>query len=113
LLLIMGLLGLIIVIIGLYPDDPALVAGAPPVTTVQAEAILDERCVPCHSHAPTQPGFNAPPNGIVLNSPAQVRAHLAEVQKQLTLRTMPLGNITGMTDVERARLLQWLGQGAT
>jgi uncharacterized membrane protein len=113
LLLIMGLLGLIIVIIGLYPDAPALVAGAQPVTTVQAEAILDERCVPCHSHAPTQPGFNAPPNGIVLNSPAQVRAHLAEVQKQLTLRTMPLGNVTGMTDVERARLLQWLGQGAT
>jgi uncharacterized membrane protein len=111
--LLMGFLGLIIVVIGLYPDDPALVAGAQPVTTSQAEAILDVRCVPCHSHAPTQPGFNAPPNGIVLNSPAQVRAHLADVQKQLTLRTMPLGNITGMTDVERARLLQWLGQGAT
>jgi uncharacterized membrane protein len=111
--LLMGFLGLVIVIIGLYPDDPALIAGAQPVTTSQAEAILGERCVPCHSHAPTQPGFNAPPNGIVLNSPAQVRAHLADVQKQLTLRTMPLGNITGMTDVERARLLQWLGQGAT
>jgi uncharacterized membrane protein len=111
--LLMGFLALVIVIIGLYPDDPALVAGAQPVTTSQAEAILDQRCVPCHSHAPTQPGFNAPPNGIVLNSPAQVRAHLADVQKQLTLRTMPLGNITGMTDVERARLLQWLGQGAT
>jgi uncharacterized membrane protein len=111
--LLMGFLGLLIVIIGLYPDDPALVAGAEPVTTTQAEAILGVRCVPCHSRAPTQPGFNAPPNGIVLNSPAQVRAHLADVQKQLTLRTMPLGNITGMTDVERARLLQWLGQGAT
>ena len=113
LLLIMGLLGLVIVIIGLYPDDPALAAGGQPVTAAQAEAILDQRCVPCHSHSPTQPGFNAPPNGIVLNSPAQVRAHLADVRKQLTLRTMPLGNITGMTDGERARLLQWLGQGAT
>jgi uncharacterized membrane protein len=113
LLLIMGLLGLVIVIIGLYPDDPALATGGQPVTAAQAEAILDQRCVPCHSHSPTQPGFNAPPNGIVLNSPAQVRAHLADVRKQLTLRTMPLGNITGMTDGERARLLQWLGQGAT
>jgi uncharacterized membrane protein len=111
--LIMGLLGLVIVIIGLYPNDPALATGGPPVTAAQAEAILDQRCVPCHSHSPTQPGFNAPPNGIVLNSPAQVRAHLADVRKQLTLRTMPLGNITGMTDGERARLLQWLGQGAT
>jgi uncharacterized membrane protein len=109
LLLLMGLLGLVIVIIGLYPDDPALTAAGPPLTTLQAEAILDRRCVPCHSHAPTQPGFNAPPNGIVLNSPAQLRAHLADVRQQLTLRTMPLGNVTGMTDQERARLLQWLG----
>ena len=107
--LIMGLLGLVIVIIGLYPDDPALLAGGPPLTSTQAEAILDQRCVPCHSHTPTQPGFNAPPNGIVLNSPAQVQAHLADVRKQLALRTMPLGNITRMTDQERVRLLQWLG----
>jgi uncharacterized membrane protein len=109
----MGLLGLVIVAIGLYPNDPALATGAQPLTAAQAAAILDQRCVPCHSHSPTQPGFNAPPNGIELNSVAQVRAHLADVRKQLTLRTMPLGNITGMTDLERARLLQWLGQGAT
>jgi uncharacterized membrane protein len=112
-LLIMGLLALIIVIVGLYPDDPSLaMAGATPVTTAQAEAILDQRCVPCHSHSPTQFGFSAPPNGILLNTPAQVRAHLPDVQKQLALRTMPLGNITGMTEVERARLLQWVTQGA-
>jgi uncharacterized membrane protein len=48
----------------------------------------------------------------VLNSPEQIRAHLADVQKQLTLRTMPLGNITGMTEPERARLLQWISQSA-
>lgn len=111
--LIMGLLALLIVIIGLYPDGPALATGARPVTASQAEAILDQRCVPCHSQSPTQPGFSAPPNGIVLNSPAQVRAHRAAVEKQLTLRTMPLGNVTGMTDMERARLLLWIGQGAT
>jgi len=107
------MLAMLAVIIGLYPDDPTFaLAGSAPVTAAQAQAILGQRCVPCHSHSPTQPGFNAPPNGIVLSSPDQVRAHLPDVQKQLTLRTMPLGNITGMTDVERARLLQWLGRGA-
>ncbi len=111
--LIMGLLTLLIVVIGLYPDDPArALAGLPPLTAVQAATILEQRCAPCHSRTPTQPGFNAPPNNVVLNSPEQVRAHLVEVQKQLALRTMPLGNITGMTDMERARLLQWIGQGA-
>jgi uncharacterized membrane protein len=104
---------LLIAIIGLYPDDPALgLAGSTPVTAAQAAVILGARCVPCHSHSPTQPGFTAPPNGIVLNSPQQIRAHLADVQKQLTLHTMPLGNITGMTEPERARLLQWIGQSA-
>ncbi len=112
LLLIMGLLGLLMVVIGLYPDAPALgLAATTPVTAAQAETILGQRCVPCHSRSPTQPGFNAPPNGIVLSSPNQVRAHLPDIQKQLTLRTMPLGNITGMTEYERARLLRWLSQG--
>jgi uncharacterized membrane protein len=110
--LVMGLLALLIVIIGLYPDDPLRGTDLPPVTAAQAAVILDHRCVPCHSHAPTQPGFNAPPNGIELSSPAQVRAHLLAVQQQLALRTMPLGNVTGMTDGERAQLLQWLGRGA-
>jgi uncharacterized membrane protein len=111
--LIMGLLALVIVIIGLYPDDPALaLAGAPPLTVAQAQTILGQRCAPCHSHSPTQPGFNSPPNGIVLNSPEQVRAHLTDVRQQLTLRTMPLGNVTGMTDLERAQLLQWIGTGS-
>ncbi len=109
--LIMGFLGLLIVIIGLYPDDPQSLAGSAPVTALQAEAILGHRCVPCHSRTPTQPGFTAPPNGIVLNSPVQVRAHLADVRKQLSLRTMPLGNVTGMTELERAQLLQWISQG--
>jgi len=108
--LFMGLLALIIVIIGLYPEAPAS-SLAGPVSAAQAQSILQRRCVPCHSRSPTQPGFSAPPNGIVLNSPQQVRAHRDEVAKQLTLRTMPLGNVTGMTDVERARLLQWLVQG--
>jgi uncharacterized membrane protein len=108
--LFMGILAVIIVIIGLYPDAPA--AGQAEVTAAQAQRILAQRCVPCHSRRPTQPGFSAPPNGIVLNSPEQVRARRDDVAKQLTLRTMPLGNVTGMTDAERARLLQWLIHGA-
>jgi len=113
LLLIMGLLALLMVVIGLYPDNPAFsAASATPVTAAQATAILGQRCVPCHSRTPTQPGFNAPPNGIVLNSPNQVQAHLPDIQKQLMLRTMPLGNVTGMTEYERARLLIWISQRA-
>ena len=39
-------------------------------------------------------------------------AHLPQVQQQLAMRTMPLGNLTGMTDDERAIVLMWIGHGA-
>ena len=42
----------------------------------------------------------------------QVLAHLPQVQQQLAMRTMPLGNLTGMTDDERATVLMWIGHGA-
>ena len=77
----------------------------------QVQAIVVERCTPCHTHQPTVAGFNAPPNGIVLESVEQMRAHLPEVRKQLALHAMPLGNLTHMTDVERAQLLLWAGAG--
>ena len=86
--------------------------GLPTVDVTQVEAIVGQRCVPCHSRKPTQLGFNAPPNGIVLETVDEVRAHLPEIQKQVSLRAMPLGNLTGMTDEERAKLLMWIGHGA-
>ncbi|MGA2187112.1 MAG: urate hydroxylase PuuD [Steroidobacteraceae bacterium] len=86
---------------------------APPAVDVQrVQAILGERCVPCHAANPTQPGFSAPPNGIVLQNADQVRAHLPQIEQQLAMRAMPLGNLTGMTDDERAIVLMWIGHGA-
>ena len=88
-------------------------AGLPTIGVSQVHSIIEQRCVPCHSTHPTnQFGFNAPPNGIVLETLDELRAHLPEVQKQVSLRTMPLGNLTGMTDDERTKLLMWIGHGA-
>jgi len=86
---------------------------APPGDVAQVQAIVEQRCVPCHStHPSSKFGFSAPPNGVVLETLDQLRAHLPEVQKQVSLRTMPLGNLTGMTDDERTRVLMWIGHGA-
>jgi uncharacterized membrane protein len=92
--------------------SPGGVRGAgPAVDGAQVQLIIDQRCVPCHSVSPTEPGFSAPPNGVVLQSLDQVLAHLPQVQQQLALRTMPLGNLTKMTDDERATVLMWIGHG--
>ena len=78
----------------------------------QVQQIVQMRCVPCHAAQPTQAGFSAAPNGLVLQTLDQLLAHLPEVQQQLTARTMPLGNLTAMTDQERAAVLVWIGHGA-
>ena len=97
-------------VVALAPAEmPAVDSGVGEVTQVQA--IVAHRCVPCHSKTPAQLGFNAPPNGIVLETLDELRAHLPEIQKQVSLRAMPLGNLTGMTDDERAKLLMWIGHG--
>ena len=79
----------------------------------QVQHIVQLRCVPCHAATtPTQAGFSAAPNGLVLETLEQLSAHLPQVQQQLVARTMPLGNLTAMTDQERSAMLTWIGQGA-
>ena len=40
----------------------------------QVQAIVEQRCVPCHSLHPTQPGFSAPGAGILLDTREQIEA---------------------------------------
>ena len=109
----LGVATLAAVVIALAPWDrrggrasgSGTAAAALPAARVQS--IFAARCVPCHSRSPTQPGFSAAPNGVVLQSLAEVRAHLPQVRQQLALRAMPVGNVTGMTEEERALLLGW------
>jgi uncharacterized membrane protein len=84
-----------------------------PVGEAAVQLIVRRRCVPCHAAVPTQPGFAAAPNGLRFDSPGQMRAHLPEVRQQLSTHSMPLGNLTGMTEDERATVLQWALQGGT
>jgi uncharacterized membrane protein len=87
--------------------------GAPEAEIARVQLIVEQRCAPCHAMYPTQPGFASAPNGILLENIDQVRAHLPEVQQQLAMRTMPLGNLTGMTEPERAYVMIWIAHGRT
>jgi uncharacterized membrane protein len=84
----------------------------PTVDPGQVQAIFEKRCVPCHSNSPKLLGLTAPPNGIILETLDELRAHLPEIRQQVSLRAMPLGNLTGMTEEERAQVLMWIGHGA-
>jgi uncharacterized membrane protein len=94
------------------PGQRNAVSASSTGSPAQITGIIEGRCAPCHSPRPTEPGFQEPPDGIVLDSLQDVRLHLAAVQLQLTTDHMPLGNLTGMTAGERAAVLNWIARGA-
>lgn len=84
------------------------------VPFVQARAIIARRCTTCHAAHPTNPSFPAPPLGVTLEDPARIHALAARIRERAVItKTMPLGNLTGMTEAERDTLGAWLAQGAT
>ena len=78
----------------------------------QVRAILDQRCITCHAALPKQEGFAQPPKGVVLETPEQVAANAAKIAETVGSRYMPIGNLTQMTDSERALVTAWVAQGA-
>jgi uncharacterized membrane protein len=82
---------------------------AEPVDAEEAVAIVQQRCVPCHSQNPTQEGFDAAPAGVVLDAREQIVDQAGAIDEQaVRTKAMPLGNVTGMTDEERETLGAWL-----
>ena len=57
-----------------------------------------------------QPGFVEPPKELVLEDRATIEANRARIATQGRNNVMPLGNLTGMTDEERADLVAWAEQ---
>ncbi|MAO83785.1 MAG: hypothetical protein CMH50_07870 [Myxococcales bacterium] len=75
--------------------------------------ILQKRCVTCHAAQPTFPGYLAPPGGVILETPEQIKSHAAKImQNAVNTPYMPPGNLTKITEEERSTLGQWVQAGA-
>jgi len=87
----------------------ALPAHAGGISDRDALAIVQRHCVMCHAAKPAHESFQEAPNGIVLESIADMKKHATAIYAQtVQSRAMPLGNQTGMTDDERVALGHWL-----
>jgi uncharacterized membrane protein len=80
------------------------------VSETQISRIIESRCVSCHASQPTQPGFAEAPLGIVLESPEQIVNEGQRIATTVQTKYMPIGNLTGMTDQERATVARWYAQ---
>ena len=82
------------------------------VTFDKVKDVVERRCVACHSAQPTYEGFSQPPKGVMLENPHQIASHAAKMAETISSRYMPIGNLTQMTDAERALIATWFAQGA-
>jgi uncharacterized membrane protein len=94
----------------LAPKRDAEVAAVP---FSEVKPVLDMRCVACHADKPSFQGLPEAPKGVKLDSPERIREQALKIHQQSVLsKAMPPGNLTGMTDEERALLDRWYRSGA-
>lgn len=70
--------------------------------------LVSKHCTVCHASAPTQPGFIAPPAGLIFENLEQVITAREKIGVAVSSKYMPLGNITQMTEQERQRFMTLL-----
>jgi len=75
------------------------------------KAIIQNRCIQCHSTHATDDVFKIAPNGIVFDTDSDLLQHAARIKfRTFDTKTMPLANKTQITDEERAILGAWVNQ---
>jgi uncharacterized membrane protein len=108
-----GVALLLAVAVAIAPAPPAATGSGAAPAFAQVQDIVGRRCVSCHAAHPTQPGFASAPAGVMLDSAAGIKQNAPRIYQQaVQLKAMPLGNLTGMTDAERAQVAAWFEAGA-
>ena len=98
---------LLIVAAAIAPRSSAATSGGI-VDFAAVRSVVHERCTNCHSAAPTHPGFQAPPGGVLLDTDRQIIAEALRIHQQTVVtRVMPISNLTEITEEERALIDQW------
>lgn len=78
----------------------------------QVKRVIDMRCVSCHAEKPSFQGMDEAPKGVKLDTDERIRTQAQQIHRQTVLgKAMPPGNLTAMSEEERALLDRWLRAG--
>ena len=106
-------LGVLIFVATAVFFSPKDASRADPVPFAEVQGVIDTRCVSCHADKPSFQGLAEAPKGVKLDTAERVRAAAPQIYQQAARsKAMPPGNLTGMTDEERALLERWYRSGA-
>lgn len=74
----------------------------------EVSAIVSARCSMCHATEPVWDGVRWPPNGVRLETPAQIAQHARSIFLQAgATNAMPPANVTWMEEEERRLIVNW------
>jgi len=89
------------------PRAPA--AGGAAVSDADVLALAARHCTMCHARKPTHESFQEAPKNVTLESIGEIRKYAPLILTQTVQnKAMPLGNQTGMTGDERAKIGAWI-----
>jgi uncharacterized membrane protein len=95
-----------------FSTPKAAADGAVPAFS-EVRAVINGRCLSCHSAYPADRTFGAAPAGIAFDTPESIARVAERIRvRAVETQTMPLANTTGMTPEERALLARWIAAGA-
>ncbi len=84
------------------------------VSFAEVNAIIQQRCISCHSSKPTDDVYTTAPNGVKYDTPLEIVAKKELIMQRVVItKTMPQNNKTNMTPEERDVIRCWLEQGAS
>ncbi len=84
------------------------------VSIAEVQAIVQKRCVQCHSASPTDDVYKMAPNGVMYDTPEDiVKKKDLIMQRVVITKTMPQNNKTNITEEERSMIRCWIEQGAS
>ena len=106
------ILGVVLLTLAGTYSPPSAIA-AKPVSFTEVKNIVEQRCHTCHAAHPKFTAFSEPPKGIMFDTPAQIKLYSKQIYAQaVKTHTMPLGNVTEITDSERQALGDWINAGS-
>ena len=100
--------GIILLLVAAAIAPKSRAATTENVTLSMIRPVIASRCTTCHSQNPTHIAFPAAPSGVVLDTDEDIVAEALRIHQQtVVLKSMPIGNLTMISEEERALIDAW------